>query len=84
MTILCVPLNLFVIKNQRATQKSLSAARDKKTKGITEALFALRQIKFSASEFQWTEHIEDLRKEEIKNLRMKFAANVRSKDKILY
>ena len=46
---------------------------------MTEALHALRQIKFSALEAQWEEHIETFRREEIKYLRGGFSAtNIRS------
>ena len=79
VTVLCVPVHAFVIKQQQTAQKNLTAARDKKTKVITEALHALRQIKFSALEAQWEEHIETFREEEIKHLRWSFtASNIRS------
>ena len=78
ITVLCVPIHTFVIKQQRTAQKNLMAARDKKTKVISEALHALRQIKFSALETQWEEHIEAFRQEEIKHLRWSFtASNIR-------
>jgi ABC-type multidrug transport system fused ATPase/permease subunit len=75
VTVLCVPVHTFFIRQQRAAQKSLMEARDKKTKAITEALHALRQIKFSASEVQWEEHIESRREEEMDRLRWAFATN---------
>ncbi|KAI9745397.1 MAG: hypothetical protein M1818_000931 [Claussenomyces sp. TS43310] len=75
VTVLCVPVHTFVIKQQRAAQKNLTAARDKKAKVVTEALHALRQIKFSALEAQWEEHIETFRQEEIKHLRWSFTAS---------
>lgn len=75
VTVLCVPVHIFVIKQQRAARKNLTSARDKKTKAISEALHALRQIKFSALETQWEEHIETFRQEEIKHLRWSFTAN---------
>ncbi|KAI0126965.1 ABC multidrug transporter [Xylariales sp. AK1849] len=72
VTALSVPVHTVVIKQQRAAQKSLTAARDKKTKVINEALYALRQIKFSALEAQWEEHIDGFRQEELKHLRWSF------------
>jgi len=52
VTVACVPLHTIVIKQQCVAQKNLTEARDKKTKAINEALYALRQIKFSALETQ--------------------------------
>ena len=78
VTILCVPIHTFVIKQQRAAQQNLRTARDKKTKVITEALHALRQIKFSALEAQWEDHIETFRQEEINHLQWSFTlSNIR-------
>ncbi|RFU32967.1 hypothetical protein B7463_g3371, partial [Scytalidium lignicola] len=79
VTVLCVPIHTFVIKQQRTSQKNLTLARDKKTKVLTEALHALRQIKFSALEAQWDEYIEIFRQEEIKHLRWSStASNIKS------
>jgi ABC-type multidrug transport system fused ATPase/permease subunit len=75
ITVLCIPVHTFFIRQQREAQRSLMAARDKKTKAITEALHALRQIKFSASEFQWEEYIKSNRDEEMNQLRWTFATN---------
>jgi ABC-type multidrug transport system fused ATPase/permease subunit len=79
VTVVSVPIHIFIINQQRTAQGNLTAARDKKTKAITEALHALRQIKFSALETQWEEHFEALRQEEIKHLRWSFTVrNIRS------
>ncbi|OOF92438.1 hypothetical protein ASPCADRAFT_175343 [Aspergillus carbonarius ITEM 5010] len=79
VTAISVPVHTFVIKKERVAQKSLAAARDKRTKAINEAMHALRQIKFSALEAQWEERLETFRQEEIKQLRRSFfAKNVRS------
>ena len=75
VTVFCVPVHTFLIKQHRAAQKNLTSAHDKKTKVISEALHALRQIKFSALETQWEEHIETFRQDEIKHLRWSFTAN---------
>jgi ABC-type multidrug transport system fused ATPase/permease subunit len=78
-TALFVPVHTYLIQQHKATQRDLTAARDKKTKAITEALHALRQIKFSALEEQWEEHIETFRQEEIKQLRRSLTArNIRA------
>jgi ABC-type multidrug transport system fused ATPase/permease subunit len=68
-------VHTFFIRQQRAAQNDLMAARDKKTKAITEALHALRQIKFSASEAQWEEFIATCREEEMNRLSWSFATN---------
>ncbi|KAH8807261.1 ABC multidrug transporter [Xylogone sp. PMI_703] len=79
VTVLCVPIHTFVIKQQRVAQKNLTVARDKKTKVINEALHSLRQIKFSALEAQWEEHIQTFRQEELKHLHRSYTAtNIRS------
>ncbi|KAJ5549172.1 hypothetical protein N7513_006406 [Penicillium frequentans] len=71
-TIGTVPIHTRVLKQERAAKKRLTAARDRKTKAVTEALQALRQIKFSALETQWEERIELCRQEELKEMRKKF------------
>jgi ABC-type multidrug transport system fused ATPase/permease subunit len=65
VTLACIPIHAHVVKQQRVAKKNLTAARDKKTKVINEAINALRQIKFSASENQWEEYIGTFRKREI-------------------
>lgn len=78
-TMLCLPVHTVVIKHERATQKNLTTVRDKKTKVISEALNALRSIKFSALETQWEDHIETFRTDEIKHLRLTAtASNIRA------
>ena len=82
-TVASVPISTIVIKQERTAQKKLTVARDKKTKAVTEALHALRQIKFYVLENQWENRIEILRQEEIKYLRTAFiASNIRSVWKI--
>jgi hypothetical protein len=44
VTAVSVPVHTMVIKRERAAQKGLVAARDKRTKAITEALHALRHV----------------------------------------
>ena len=72
ITVICVPVHTFIIKQQRAAQNNLTAARDKKMKAVIEALHALRQIKFSALETQWEDHINKYRQEEIEDMRWSF------------
>ncbi|KAJ5633754.1 P-loop containing nucleoside triphosphate hydrolase protein [Penicillium herquei] len=79
VTVATVPIHKRVINQERVTKKGLVAARDKKTKTTSEALHALRQIKFSALEAQWEERIEVCRQEEMKHIRRAFVAtNIRS------
>lgn len=78
-TIGTVPIHTRVIKQERAAKRRLTAARDRKTKAITEALQAIRQIKFSALETQWEERIESCRQEEMTEMRKSYIAmNIRS------
>ena len=78
-TIGTVPIHTRVIKQERAAKRRLTAARDRKTKATTEALQAIRQIKFSALEAQWEERIESCRQEELTEMRKSFIAiNIRS------
>lgn len=73
-TAFCIPVHTYCIKQERTAQKNLTSTRDRKTKAVTEALHALRQIKFSALEAQWEQHINSFRREELKLLRRRFAA----------
>ncbi|KAJ5758762.1 hypothetical protein N7520_005918 [Penicillium odoratum] len=78
-TVGTVPIHKWVVKNERAAKKRVTVARDKKTKVVSEALHALRHIKFSALESQWEERIDLCRREELERLRENFiAANIRS------
>ncbi|KAJ5727734.1 P-loop containing nucleoside triphosphate hydrolase protein [Penicillium malachiteum] len=79
VTVATVPIHRRVINQERVAKKGLVAARDKKTKTTSEALHALRQIKFSALEAQWEERIEVCRQEELKHIGRAFlATNIRS------
>ncbi|KAJ5607281.1 hypothetical protein N7537_003900 [Penicillium hordei] len=78
-TIGTAPVHTKVLKHERAAKNKLTVARDKKTKAVTEAMQALRQIKFSALERQWEECIESCRQEEMSLMRRAFIAiNIRS------
>ncbi|PQE04986.1 ABC bile acid transporter protein [Rutstroemia sp. NJR-2017a BBW] len=82
--ILMAPINQYLTKRYGSYQKELMMARDKKTSIITEALNGIRQIKFSATEPQWMEKINEAREEEltklwktrINNLYMTIGSNV--------
>ncbi|CAI7643455.1 unnamed protein product [Penicillium glandicola] len=78
-TIATVPIHTRVLKQERAAKRRLAMARDRKTKVVTEALQALRQIKFSALETQWESRIELCRQGEMAEMRKTFIAiNIRS------
>lgn len=78
-TIGMVPIHSRVLKQERAAKRRLAVARDRKSNAITEALQALRQIKFSALETQWEERIQLCRQEEMVEMRKSFLAiNIRS------
>ncbi|KAH8696527.1 ABC multidrug transporter [Talaromyces proteolyticus] len=79
VTLACIPVHAFVVNRQRAAVKKLTGALDKKTQAIVEALNALRQIKFSASETQWEEYIHTFRDQEIEYMDQNFkASNIKS------
>lgn len=79
VTALSVPIHTIIIKKERSVQKALTAARDRKTKVVTEALHSVRHIKFSALETQWEKRIEAVRKDEFELLRKtSVARNIRS------
>ncbi|KAF5014485.1 hypothetical protein F66182_14506 [Fusarium sp. NRRL 66182] len=82
-TVITVPVHTRVIKNERAANKRVTVARDRKTKAITEALQTLRQIKFSAVEKEWEERIEVCRLAEMIEMRKRFLAiSIRSAWKV--
>lgn len=63
-----VPFNSMSTKNYAYYQGTVMKARDVKAKIVTEALHGIRQIKFSATEFQWQELIIKAREAELKQL----------------
>jgi ABC-type multidrug transport system fused ATPase/permease subunit len=82
-TIGTVPIHKRVMKQERAVKKRLTAARDRKTAAVTEALQTLRQIKFTTLETQWEKRIELCRQEEMKEMQKSFIAiNIRTVWKI--
>ncbi|TVY65766.1 ATP-dependent bile acid permease, partial [Lachnellula suecica] len=78
------PVNKWVAERYGSYQKKLMAARDKKTKVISEALQGIRQIKFSGMEPQWFDKINAVREEELvilwqtrmNNLYMTFSGDI--------
>lgn len=75
VTVTSIPIHTMVIKKERDTRKDLTAARDRKSKAVNEAMQALRQIKFHGLEAQWEERINQFRQEELKYLRKTFIAS---------
>jgi len=62
------PINKILAERYGKKQKALMEIRDKRTTITTEALNGIRQIKFSATEDQWTEKLEAVREEELSML----------------
>ncbi|KAN0096589.1 multidrug resistance-associated protein [Hyaloscypha variabilis] len=62
------PINKVLAERYGKKQKALMEIRDKRTTITTEALNGIRQIKFSATEDQWTEKLEAVREEELSML----------------
>jgi hypothetical protein len=67
-TLVLYPINHMLGKRYSNYQKALMKARDSKTTVITEALNGIRQIKFSATEKQWTEKIDEVREMELQKI----------------
>jgi ABC-type multidrug transport system fused ATPase/permease subunit len=65
---LLFPINKVLAGRYGKKQKKLMEIRDKRTTITTEALHGIRQIKFSATENQWTEKLEAVREEELSTL----------------
>ncbi|KKK21636.1 hypothetical protein ARAM_005251 [Aspergillus rambellii] len=62
---LITPVNVQLAKRFTNTQGVLMKRRDEKVAVVTEALQAIRQIKFSALESQWQKKIQDIRNNEL-------------------
>lgn len=74
-TALSLPLNIWVSRSYSKTQNRLMRARDQKMAILSEALQGIRQIKFSALEFQWQAKIGRKRGEELNMQWKAFAVN---------
>ena len=72
---ICLPLNAYFAKRYADSQKKLMAARDRKVGVVTEALQGIRQIKFAALERQWETRINEVRKQELRQLWQSFIAD---------
>ncbi|KAI0132397.1 P-loop containing nucleoside triphosphate hydrolase protein [Xylariales sp. AK1849] len=59
------PANVFFSRRYSAIQGRLMRVRDEKTAVVSEALYGMRQIKFSAQESQWEDKISAVRKREL-------------------
>lgn len=71
----CLPFNGYFAKRYADSQKKLMAARDRKVGVVTEALHGIRQIKFAALERQWETRINEVRKQELRQLWLSFIAD---------
>ncbi|MCJ1470897.1 hypothetical protein MMC07_009545 [Pseudocyphellaria aurata] len=65
VTALVIPINLFFAKRYSAAQDHLMKASDKRIAALTEVLQGVRQIKFSATEKEWAEDINEKRSAEL-------------------
>ncbi|KAL8650433.1 MAG: hypothetical protein Q9226_005147 [Calogaya cf. arnoldii] len=63
--LLTVPTNIYVSRRYSSLQGDLMQVRDQKLACITEALQAIRQIKFSALEPQWEARVGEYRSQEL-------------------
>lgn len=70
--ILLMPLNIAASSKYAAAQADLMSKRDEKMRVVSEALQAIRQIKFAATEPQWVARIMGPRVEELHHQRNVF------------
>lgn len=70
--VVLMPLNMAASSRYAAAQADLMEKRDDKMRVVSEALQAIRQIKFSATEPQWFERIMGPRAEELRHQRSVF------------
>jgi ABC-type multidrug transport system fused ATPase/permease subunit len=66
--VILFPINKVLAERYGKKQKILMEIRDKRTAATTEALYGIRQIKFSATESQWAEKLQAVREEELSTL----------------
>lgn len=67
--VMVMSLNSLTAKSYKRHQKALMEARDLKTKVFTEVLQDIRQVKFSATETQWSDRIYAVQEVERRTLR---------------
>ena len=67
-----MPLNMATTRYYAVAQGNLMSKRDEKIRVVTEALQAIRQIKFSATESQWLRKILGSRNDELSHQRNVF------------
>lgn len=67
-TMLCLSVQTVTVKRLHAARKILEASRGRTTGVMKEALYALREIKFSSLEAPWEAHINAVRDDELKHL----------------
>lgn len=67
-TMLCLSVQTVTVKRLHAARKILEASRGRTTRVMKEALYALREIKFSSLEAPWEAHINTVREDELKHL----------------
>ncbi|KAK6538574.1 hypothetical protein TWF694_010153 [Orbilia ellipsospora] len=73
--IFLTPLNQFLAKIYLEASDRVMKVRDRKLAVVSEALQGIRQIKFAALEDQWQKRIEDVRKDEMKQIWRTVIAN---------
>ncbi|EPS42193.1 hypothetical protein H072_3924 [Dactylellina haptotyla CBS 200.50] len=69
------PLNQYLAKIYLEATDMVMKVRDRKLAVVSEALQGIRQIKFAALEDQWQKRIEDVRKDEMKQIWRTVIAN---------
>lgn len=67
-TLACFAVHRFTVKQINAARKAAQASRDGTTAALNEALYALREVKFSSTEDQWGSHIDTFREQELRDV----------------
>lgn len=73
--LITTPINIFFSKRYSNAQEKLMKVRDEKTAIVAEAIYNIRQIKFSALEPNWEKKIGDARDKELASIWSVFKAD---------
>lgn len=73
--VIITPINIFFSKRYSDAQEKLMQIRDEKTAVVAEAIYGIRQIKFSALEPDWEGKINDAREKELASIWSVFIAD---------
>ncbi|KAJ6780225.1 hypothetical protein PWT90_01952 [Aphanocladium album] len=70
-TLAVMAVDVIIVKKTNAMRKQSQAARSETATVLKEALYSLREIKFSSLEAQWEAHIDTFRQKELRAFRQR-------------